>query len=200
MADVVELKTGERVEGVVRGADSAAVRIEVGGQVLTFRPDQVRAIHYGTAPARSTEPSEALDALRALQAATSAGLTYEEYRARVVETQAAVDRFLAGVGGARPGPGHLAVAKAMDYYALGERAWAAQISRAAADYEAVGASPLIDQCAALQSIAGSRAETAQYPNEPTLRGTSVSIAGIPSIWSCASDRVAEAVRLLAGTP
>ena len=52
-ADVVELKTGQRIEGTFKGADDASVRIEVGGQVVTFTPEQVRAIYYGSSPAHA---------------------------------------------------------------------------------------------------------------------------------------------------
>src|SRR6185295_7471265 len=49
-ADVIELRTGERVEGTFRGADDSAVRIEIDGRPVTFAPSQVRAIYYGSAP------------------------------------------------------------------------------------------------------------------------------------------------------
>ena len=53
-AEVIELKTGERVEGAFKGADATSVRIEIGNQVLTFKPEQVRAIYYGAAPRKVT--------------------------------------------------------------------------------------------------------------------------------------------------
>ena len=46
-ADVVELRNGQRVEGTFQGADDSAVRIEVGGHIMTFAPAEVRAIYYG---------------------------------------------------------------------------------------------------------------------------------------------------------
>ena len=53
-ADVIELRTGERVEGTFKGADDSAVRIEIDGRLVTFAPAQVRAIYYGSAPASTT--------------------------------------------------------------------------------------------------------------------------------------------------
>jgi hypothetical protein len=50
-ADVVELKTGQRVEGSFKQATSEGVVIEVGGQAITFELERVRAIYFGTAPA-----------------------------------------------------------------------------------------------------------------------------------------------------
>ena len=46
-ADAVELQNGQRVEGTFQGADDSAIRIEVGGHIMTFAPAEVRAIYYG---------------------------------------------------------------------------------------------------------------------------------------------------------
>jgi len=52
-AHVVELTTGQKVEGTLKNADANSVRVEIGGQVVTFKGDQVRAIWYGV-PLSST--------------------------------------------------------------------------------------------------------------------------------------------------
>jgi hypothetical protein len=78
LADVVELKTGQRVEGTLKQADQASVTVEVGGQVVTFKAEQVRAVYYGAAPstAAAVPPSsDALRALKALQSAATAGVS-----------------------------------------------------------------------------------------------------------------------------
>jgi len=71
-ADVIELRTGERVEGTFKGADDSAVRIEVDGRIVTFAPAHVRAIYYGSVPASTTpaslaEREEAIGALEGLR-------------------------------------------------------------------------------------------------------------------------------------
>jgi hypothetical protein len=43
-ADVIELRTGGRVEGTFKGADDSAVRIEIDGRIVTFAPAQVMKI------------------------------------------------------------------------------------------------------------------------------------------------------------
>lgn len=53
-ADVVELKTGQRVDGTLRQATPASVSIEVGGQTITFEGEKVRAIYFGVAPASTS--------------------------------------------------------------------------------------------------------------------------------------------------
>ena len=40
-------ENGQRVEGTFQEADDSAVRIEVGGHIMTFAPAEVRAIYYG---------------------------------------------------------------------------------------------------------------------------------------------------------
>ena len=37
-ADVIELRTGQRVEGTFKGADDSAVKIEIDGRIVTFAP------------------------------------------------------------------------------------------------------------------------------------------------------------------
>lgn len=54
-ADVIELKTGQRVEGTLKQATPASVSVEVGGQTITFTGDKVRAIYFGVAPAPVTK-------------------------------------------------------------------------------------------------------------------------------------------------
>lgn len=100
IADVVELKTGQRVEGTLKKLSLSSASIEVGGQLITFESGKIRAIYFGAAPgpAPSTaRPSHAQDALRALkdlQSATSANVTYRDYGPRVTDTKIRVDRYL----------------------------------------------------------------------------------------------------------
>ncbi len=56
-ADVIELKTGQRVEGTFKQATPAGVVIEVGGQPITFEQEKVRAIYFGPAPPPQAQPS-----------------------------------------------------------------------------------------------------------------------------------------------
>ena len=95
-ADVVELKNAQRVEGTFKGADEGSVRIEVGGQSLSFKREQVRAIYFGSAPvAASPAPlapvSTAIQALKEFDA-TKDRLSFDEYQRRLQELQAIVTR------------------------------------------------------------------------------------------------------------
>jgi hypothetical protein len=46
-ADMVAPRNGQRAEGTFKGANDSAVRIEIGGRIVTFAPAEVRAIYYG---------------------------------------------------------------------------------------------------------------------------------------------------------
>jgi hypothetical protein len=87
----VELKSGEKVEGTVKRADENAVKIEVGGQMVTFKREKVRAIYYtmtpAAAPTGAAPPAESPSAL--LKRRTS------ELTVAVREYRDSLDRLLA---------------------------------------------------------------------------------------------------------
>jgi hypothetical protein len=122
-------------------------------------------------------------------------LAYRDYAPRVTDAKIQVDQYLAG----KPtGPERIAIAKAMDFYVFASSAWNAKVS--SSGYETVGASLLINECAALTAHA--TAADARFPgrnssDRATTRGISISISGIPVVWTCASDQLAEAEKLLA---
>ncbi len=57
-ADVVELTTGQRVEGAVKRVTSTAVLIEVGGQTISFEREKVRACISVLRPLDPREPRQ----------------------------------------------------------------------------------------------------------------------------------------------
>src|SRR5262245_23030437 len=65
--DVVELKSGQRVEGSFKSADEIAVRIDVGGRIVTFKPHDVHAIYYDVERAVTPPVSPATEALKVLK-------------------------------------------------------------------------------------------------------------------------------------
>jgi hypothetical protein len=101
-ADTIELKTGERIDGVFKQATAAGAVIEVGGQAITIALEKVRAIYFGAAPSATvTGPApalEALDALKALRSVTNSGITYRDYSQRVLDARVKVDRYLSSQG------------------------------------------------------------------------------------------------------
>lgn len=194
-ADVIELKTGQRVEGSFKGADQTAVRIEIGGQVLTFKPEQVRAIYYGAAPAVASGSSSvaqaAMWALKGLQSVTTgaASLTYEQYAVRVLDAKVVVDRYLEtpeARGGARD-----KVSEAMHFSALATNVENRR-RRMGTEVTEIAPDKAVEACPQMQ----------QFMKSHKLRdGVTVlwTMDVMPVIWSCASEKIAEAERLMGAT-
>src|SRR5262249_28552807 len=145
-ADVVELRNGQRLEGTFKGADETAVRIEVGGRVMTFAPGEVRAIYYGPppvfAPAPIAELRAALAALVTLRSVAQPGVAYRDYLSQVRVAQTTVDRYLQKEEGAPAIKG--TIADAMHLYALAGTAWTASTSRG--NYAEVGSDAALTRC------------------------------------------------------
>jgi len=205
------------VEGVFKGADDTEVRIEVGGRTLTFKPELVRAIYYGSvpappppvqvappppaAPAQIAERGEAIDALRMLRSVARTGTTYPEYAPRVTEARTVVARYLEREDGAPAIRG--AIADSFHYYALAESAWKAGISRG--NYADIGADAGLIHCAPAQRVIAESKQRnpfiwrAKGPGEATATGTVIATSGIEALWACAAERLAAAEKLWTGS-
>jgi hypothetical protein len=197
-ADVVELRDGQRVEGIFKGADDSAVRIEVDGRIVTFAPAEVRAIYYGPAPAPPLpELGEAIGGLAMLRSVARTGVTYQEYAPRLSEAQVAVDRYLQAEDGAVTIKG--AIADSFHFYALAGTAWNAGLSRG--NYAAVGTDSALNRCEAAQKVIAESKRRAPFiwrskgAGEATTTGMVIADEGLAALWSCASDRLAAAERL-----
>lgn len=201
-ADVIELRTGERVEGTFKGADESTVRIEIDGRIVTFAPALVRAIYYGSAPASTTpaslvEREDAIVALEGLRAVARTGVTYREYAPRVGEAQIVIDQYLKKEDGAPSIKG--AIADAFHFYALAGAAWNAGLSRG--NYTAVGTDPALARCEHAQRVITESKRKSPFiwrakgAGEGATTGMVIATDGIAALWSCASDKLAEAEKL-----
>src|SRR5438552_7590475 len=152
LADVIELKTGQRIEGTLKQATPASVSVEVGGQTITFEGDKVRAIYFGAAPQAATAAGtttatvrDAIRALRAVQSATGAGISYRDFGPRVQDAKIIVDQYVGSEQEPTPRP---AIQSAMHYYILTGQAWGLQLQRgpSEAQYAALGRDPALMEC------------------------------------------------------
>ena len=198
-ADVVELKTGQRVEGTLKQATPASVSIEVGGQTITFEGDKVRAIYFGSAPVQGAGAAvsfraAAMRALKGLHSATTGGITYRDYGPRATDAKIVVDRYVDEDKTDQP-PLRDAIAASMRYYTLAGSAWSASISRGG-NYS-FAADPAIRRCAAAESAIkeGRSGFGRGMLDELTLDGIALSVR-FQVLWSCAADKLAEAEKLL----
>jgi hypothetical protein len=190
--DVVELKTGRRIQGTFKGADDAAVRIEVNGKIVMLKPAQVKAIYYGATPEASMSQQaageEALRVLTALRAMTADRPTYGQYVGRLGYARFRANLLLPKVTDSALAS---AVSTSLRFFAAARDIWAA-VDMVQADpfpararVEDLRAVVLKaqDGCAALQRIQSANV------NE-------VLAAAVPAAWSCASDKIGDVEQLL----
>jgi hypothetical protein len=124
---VIELKTGQRIEGALKQATAAGAVIEVAGQSITIPLEKLKTIYFGAVPSATvTGPApfqEALDALKALKSVTNSGITYHDYSQRVLDARVKVDRYLSTLAQERKEPGDRAIRVAMLEYEMASQVW-----------------------------------------------------------------------------
>lgn len=189
--DVIELKTGERIEGTLKQATPASVSVEVGGQTITFEGDKVRTIHFGAAPsppAPKTNGADGLAALKALTAATRVGLSYREYSRRVLDTNPPVNRWIQGSADAAE---KTAATQAMALHILASRAWRARIAKDG--FDAVARDPVLSTCDPAKKVLESAAKRDGFTlDNNAWVALTLGSEGIQALWACAADRMVEA--------
>jgi hypothetical protein len=208
--DTIELKTGERIEGAFKQANSAGAVIEVAGQPITIPLEKIRAIYFGAAAsaivAGPAPSQEALDALKALRSVTDSGIAYRDYSQRVLNAKVKVDQYLSTASDDIT-PLRSAIGLAMREYELASQAWSGAITTSGVALISVGRSieqdSRISDCPAIREMID---QVDQNPNRrlrptsPAARTDSIGIrAGLrPALlWACASAQLAEAERLVA---
>lgn len=185
-ADIIELNTGQRVEGTFKQLSLTSVSIEIGGQTIRFEIGKIRALFFGSAAgvsAANITPSTSQDALRALKdlrSAVSAAITYRDYGPRVSDTKIRVDRYIysdpADTGGA-------AMKRAMEYYVAAGVLWSDKMTgRSAASLNSMG---VFQRC--------KRPRVQEQVADFVLGGSDVALQ---AMWSCASDDIDQADQIL----
>lgn len=214
IADVVELKTGQRVEGRFKQATPASVSIEVGGQTITFTHDKVRAIYFGSAPSAAVQSSlraEALRAVKGVQSAVAGSISYRDYTPRVTDAKIVVDRYL-DEEKSDPDAIKAQITAAMEYYTLASKAWSEKIS-VDADVKNLALDPLTKDCPSAQAAiqegrkspfyAGVNAEVIGMEvgygiSKASAIDNLILVNSFSSFWSCASNKIAEADKVIGG--
>lgn len=195
-AETVELKTGQRIDRVVKSVTETEVLLDVAGQSVAFPREKVAAIYFAAPPkAGAGNPlNDALRVLKGLQSATTAGVNYRDYAPRVTDAKIQVDQIL---GDVPDGPIKTALAEAVGFYVYASNAWNARIARS--NYEAVALNPLFEKCEPLKREIERLDRRGSGGLSPaTSRGISISIAGVEPLFNCANERVTAAERLLRG--
>ncbi len=207
-ADTIELKNGERLDGVFRRAGAAGVVIDIAGQAITIPLERVQGIYFGTAKptvASRVVPApslDAMDALRALRSVTESSVRFADYAPRVLDARIKVDKYLS-ISVEDTGNLHSAIALAMREYELASRAWDGSFPGHAdlSFWKTVEANldPIIlKACPVIRKVVD-RVQLAAAYQALGMRDTAM-VDGKPAyalLWGCAADQVAEAEVLLA---
>jgi hypothetical protein len=193
-ADTIELVSGERIEGKVVRVTDDLVYVETGSGVVLLPRHTVRSM--GSTPAVAPPAAPAADvitALKGLQAAAASQVSQKDYAARVAQSRPVIAKYVQDAGAAPPG-GVDAVRDAFALYEFAATVWESRLADSAPASAAIGRSALIDRCPALQKV------VADYPpatDQETAwrRGVAIEFE-IPRILTCASEKAAEAERVL----
>jgi hypothetical protein len=191
--DIIELKSGEKIEGRFERAGPAGAVINVAGHARTVPLAAVRRISFGEEPKRtalSPAARAALDAVRAIRSVVEAGVNLQQYSSRVLDAKVAVDRYLASASGSANKEFRSAIVTALYRYQVVSRAWALSFQNSSEAYtrlaaigdEAVHAPEMKDCLSEAESV--SRLALGLAMGSDPQR-----------IWACAASKVSEAEAL-----
>jgi hypothetical protein len=210
---VLELISGERVDGMLQGATTSEVRISVAGQLLTMPIATVRVVYMGDAPkqsasaAQSSEQIKAVECLTLLQGLDSvvtSGINYVQYSQRMLDAKVKVDQYLAE---AKDQALRKAIGEAMQYYEWAANAWSAKISSNSPHLNTpLGRAirtVIADQCPSVKAFVDDNDKEVSMPSFRTRPRTEESKdysamrhIGPQPFWPCANAKLSE-VRTLA---
>jgi hypothetical protein len=137
---------------------------------------------------------EAIQALSDLRAAAVDDISRADYAARADEAKPRVERYLSD----RDGRAEVkeAIASAMRLYSFAATAWSVYSMRG--DFATVGRDPALAECPRLQKAIAEDAARWQFDaKNPGFAGMLAGSEGLPDLWACAADRLAEAEQLIA---
>jgi hypothetical protein len=218
--DTIELKTGERIEGVFKQASAAGAVIDVAGQPLTIPVEKLKAIYFGVASGKpASQPAQsAVDALRSLRSVTNSGIRLGDYLQRVLDSRITVDRYLSSASEDAAALRD-AVRVAMLEYELASQTWTAGLNPVgnAGLWTPMGKTMQDSQVAkcsivksvveendkaALTSRSRKPAANAEVTDRSHDLGLALAIRAqynknvAPGLWSCAAEQLGAAERLL----
>ncbi len=207
-ADVLELKSGQKLEGQYAGGSKDEVRLQVGSQTLKFPISEVSRIAIGTAGQEDfyKAAKEALRQLKALTSVTEGGTIYRNYSTRVEDVKIKVDQFLDEY---KPSPlpkFNQQIADSLGFYVVASSVWnAKQLGISANAIEAgfpILQNEYVSKCPPLQvAMARSLEKTRKDPRRTTsdqwVNSATLVFDGLPLLWECARNSLIDAEKALA---
>jgi hypothetical protein len=191
-AAVLQLKSGQKVEGDFVGGTSSEVQIKVGSQVLKFNVNEIAIIVFdSTAFAQkqnspknsfSQAAKEVLRPLRAIDSVVEAGTNYNNYAPRVSDAKIKVDEFLREYSKSPIPEFNNHIAAAIAYYTEASTAWNAKVSKSFAE---IPPNAYIFNC----KECGEQTRTSQFWDV-------IAQFFVPCIWECARNEIIKAEQLV----
>jgi len=188
-AAVLELKTGQKVEGDYLGGSATEIKIKVGNQVVVFPVQDISRLHF-VAPAPegdfSGDSLKVLRVLKGLQSVTKAGVNLSEYSRRVNDAAIAIDQFLDAYKGKISQEILTEIRQAMAFYAEAASGW----SSSPAWLLQYGAKIWVNEDVM---------KSCPTRYDPSKRASSKSVlleVPLSDLWACASERIVKIEQLV----
>ena len=149
---------------------------------------------FAPSPARRSSPAaDALQVVKSLRSAVLGGMSFREYQTRVSAAANIVDRYLAALP---DGPESESISDAVRYFTLAGSAWNNQGTTSRTVW--LRKADALDRCTAYQDYAKSMQSKGEAYYAERVKNYVVIADGVISVlWSCASEKIAEAETLLA---
>lgn len=194
-ADILELKSGQKLEGQYVGGSKEEIRFQVGSQTLKFPVAEVSRITIGTSGQEDfyKAAKEALRQLKALASVVEGGPTYRDYAPRVTDAKIKVDQFLEEYRASPLPRFNQHVAGSLGFYVAAASAWNAKVSRTGA--RELARDPYVLRCSPLQEEVARMRGGISSPDELS-DGVTIQVIGIPILWKCAHNSMIDAEKVL----
>jgi len=191
LAEVLELRNGQKIEGQFAGGSRDELHFQVGSQTLKFPVGEVARITFGTAAqeAFSKAAKEALRQIKALASVVEGGITYRDYAPRVSDAKIRVDQFLDEYKSSPVPAFNAYISHALGFYVAASSAWNVQISRRG--YEELRVNSYAGQCAAFLKTVPN-----PFSGLALSSGKEIAAAGPQPLWYCARESLNEAEKAL----
>ena len=197
-AAILELRTGQKVEGDYLGGSEIEIKMKVGSQIISFPMSDVVRLDISVKQPKSEFASDSLRALRVLQglqSVTRAGVNFTEYKKRTLDATVEIDAFYKKyTSGCKNEPlGKclstkadvvLGSSSAMEFYNMAAKAWSAHIE--GIPNHVLDVQFMLLGCPSLGEHLVVRKED---EGRALLRAYLLDKEGLPYVWTCAIDQI-----------
>ena len=208
-ADVLELKSGQKLEGQYAGGSKDEVRFQMGSQTLKFPIAEVSKITMGTGGREDfhNAAKEALRQLKGLASVVEGGTTYSDYARRVTDAKIKVDQFLDEYKSSPLPLFNEQIADILGFYVTVSSAWNRKLSSRGSDWAEnrlfnanLARNTYVRNCAPLQALVALRRSEPGYNEfrlpQDVAEGVTIIVEGLQPLWECARNSLIDAEKVL----